>query len=295
MENKNKTIEILSDITVHMKYAKYKPELLRRESWLEIVERNMNMHIKTYPDLEEDIVNVYDHFVLTKKILPSMRSMQFGGKPVEISPNRVYNCAYMPIDSYFAFSEAMFLLLGGTGVGYSVQRHHVEQLPELKMPNANRQRRYLIADSIEGWADAVKILMECYMGIRTSTPIFDYSDIRPKGSILRTSGGKAPGPQPLRECLVKIEGILQKCGDNQLNAIMCHDIMCHVADAVLSGGIRRAAMISLFSADDMGMIGCKAGSWWENNPQRGRANNSAVLLRHRVTKEFFMELWERIL
>ena len=294
MENKNKTIEILSDITVHMKYAKYKPELLRRESWLEIVERNMNMHIKTYPDLEDDIRQVYEHFVLTKKILPSMRSMQFGGKPVEISPNRVYNCAYMPIDSYFAFSEAMFLLLGGTGVGYSVQRHHVELLPELKMPNANRQRRYLIADSIEGWADAVKILMECYMGIRTSTPIFDYSDIRPKGSILRTSGGKAPGPQPLRECLVKIEGILQKCGDNQLNAIMCHDIMCHVADAVLSGGIRRAAMISLFSADDMGMIGCKAGSWWENNPQRGRANNSAVLLRHRVTKEFFMELWERI-
>jgi len=294
MENKNKTIEILSDITVHMKYAKYKPELLRRESWLEIVERNMNMHIKTYPDLEDDIRQVYEHFVLTKKILPSMRSMQFGGKPVEISPNRVYNCAYMPIDSYFAFSEAMFLLLGGTGVGYSVQRHHVELLPELKMPNSNRQRRYLIADSIEGWADAVKILMECYMGIRTSTPIFDYSDIRPKGSILKTSGGKAPGPQPLRECLVKIEGILQKCGDNQLNAIMCHDIMCHVADAVLSGGIRRAAMISLFSADDMGMIGCKAGSWWENNPQRGRANNSAVLLRHRVTKEFFMELWERI-
>ncbi len=252
------------------------------------------MHIRTYPMLEDDIKSVYEHFVKTKKILPSMRSMQFGGKPVEISPNRVYNCAYMPIDSYFAFSEAMFLLLGGTGVGYSVQRHHVQELPELKMPNPNRQRRYLIADSIEGWADAVKILMECYMGIRTSTPIFDYSDIRPKGSLLKTSGGKAPGPQPLRECLVKVEGILQRCGENALNSIMCHDIMCHIADAVLSGGIRRAAMISLFSADDMGMIGAKAGNWWENNPQRGRANNSAVLLRHRVTKEFFMDLWNRI-
>ena len=286
--------KILSDITVHMKYAKYKPEISRRETWEEICERNMDMHIKTYPQLEADIRQVYKHFVLTKKVLPSMRSMQFGGKPIEISPNRVYNCAYMPIDSYFAFSEAMFLLLGGTGVGYSVQRHHVEELPSIKLPNNNRQRRYLIADSIEGWADAVKILMECYTGIRTSTPIFDYSDIRPKGSLLKTSGGKAPGSQPLRECLVKIEGILQRCGENQLTTIMCHDIMCHIADAVLSGGIRRAAMISLFSADDMAMIAAKSGKWWENNPQRGRANNSAVLLRHRVTKEFFMDLWERI-
>ena len=286
--------KILSDITVHMKYAKYNPELLRRETWEEICERNMNMHIKKYPMLEQDIRDVYAHFVLPKLVLPSMRSMQFAGKPIEISPNRVYNCAYMPIDSHLAFSEAMFLLLGGTGVGYSVQRHHVEQLPELQMPNPDRQRRYLIADSIEGWADAIKILLECYMGIRKSTPIFDYSDIREKGALLITSGGKAPGSQPLRECLVKIEGILQRCGNYQLNPIMCHDIMCHIADAVLSGGIRRAAMISLFSADDMGMIAAKSGKWWENNPQRGRANNSAVLLRHRITKDYFLDLWNRI-
>ena len=127
--------KILSDITVHMKYAKFNPELLRRETWEEICERNMNMHIKKYPMLEQDIRDVYAHFVLPKLVLPSMRSMQFAGKPIDISPNRVYNCAYMPIDSHLAFSEAMFLLLGGTGVGYSVQRHHVEQLPELIMPN----------------------------------------------------------------------------------------------------------------------------------------------------------------
>ena len=224
-----------------------------------------------------------------------MRSMQFGGKPIEISPNRIYNCAYMPLDSYLSFSEAMFLLLGGTGVGYSVQRHHIEQLPEIRHPKADRKRRHLIADSIEGWADAVKVLMESYIGIRTSTPAFDYSDIRPKGSILKTSGGKAPGPQPLRECLVKVEGILQNIQDGEkLSPLHSHDIMCHIADAVLSGGIRRAAMISLFSADDAEMIACKSGSWWENNPQRGRANNSAVILRHRVTKEFFMDLWKRI-
>ena len=287
--------QILSDITVHMKYAKYNPELLRRETWDEIVRRNMNMHIKTYPQLKKEIKDCYKHFVVTKKILPSMRSMQFGGKPVEVAPNRVYNCAYMPIDSYIAFSETMFLLLGGTGVGYSVQRHHIEEMQELQKPNPNRQRRYLIADSIEGWADAIKTLMECYLGIRTSTPVFDYSDIREKGALLITSGGKAPGPQPLRECLVKIEGILQNIPTGtKLSSIQAHDIMCHIADAVLSGGIRRAAMISLFSADDIEMISCKSGTWWENNPQRGRSNNSAVLLRHRVTKEFFMDLWDRI-
>ncbi len=287
--------KILSDITVHMKYAKYKPELERRETWEEICQRNMDMHIKTYPQLESDIKDVYKHFVLPKKVLPSMRSMQFGGKPVEISPNRVYNCAYMPIDSHIAFSEAMFLLLGGTGVGYSVQRHHVELMKEIQKPNLNRQRRYLVNDSIEGWADAVKILMECYTGIRTSSPIFDYSDIRPKGSLLKTSGGKAPGSQPLRKCLVLIENLLQNIPNGtKLSPIQAHDIMCHIADAVLSGGIRRAAMISLFSADDHEMIACKSGEWWNLNPQRGRANNSAVLLRHRVTKEFFMDLWNRI-
>jgi len=287
--------KILSDITVHMKYAKFKPELERRETWKEICQRNMDMHIKTYPQLEQDIRNVYKHFVVPKKVLPSMRSMQFGGKPIEISPNRVYNCAYMPIDSHIAFSEAMFLLLGGTGVGYSVQRHHVELMKEIQKPNLNRQRRYLVNDSIEGWADAVKILMECYTGVRTSSPIFDYSDIREKGALLVTSGGKAPGPQPLRKCLVLIENLLQNVPNgSKLSPIQAHDILCHIADAVLSGGIRRAAMISLFSADDHEMIACKSGNWWENNPQRGRANNSAVLLRHRVTKDFFMDLWNRI-
>ena len=291
----NTAIETLSDITVHMKYARYLPAKKRRETWNEIVERNRNMHIKKYPELTKEIGEIYEKFVKTKKVLPSMRSMQFGGKPIEISPNRVYNCAYMPIDSLLSFSEAMFLLLGGTGVGYSVQRHHIEQLPEIQQPNPERKRRYLISDSIEGWADSIRILLECYTGTRSSSPIFDYSDIRPKGTLLKTSGGKAPGFQPLRECLVKIEGILQnKTNGSKLESIEAHDIMCYLADAVLAGGIRRAAMISLFSADDSKMISCKSGNWWENNPQRGRANNSAVILRHRVTREFFMGLWERI-
>ena len=285
--------EILSDITVHMKYARFRPELQRRETWEELVTRNKEMHLKKYPHLEAEIEETYK-FVYDKKILPSMRSLQFGGKPIEISPNRIYNCAYLPIDDWRAFGEVMFLLLGGTGVGYSVQKHHVDDLPEIRKPDAKKNRRFLVGDSIEGWADAIKMLMKSYFHGGASIN-FDFSDIRQKGAMLVTSGGKAPGPQPLKECLVKIQGILDTKNDNErLSPIEVHDIVCHIADAVLAGGIRRAALISLFSADDNEMISCKSGPWWELNPQRGRANNSAVLLRNKVTQEFFMSLWEKI-
>ena len=277
-----------------MKYAKYVPELNRRETWEELVTRNKNMHMKKYPELKDEIENVYK-LVYNKKVLPSMRSMQFAGKPIEISPNRIYNCAYLPIDSIDSFSETMFLLLGGTGVGFSVQRHHVEKLPVIQKPYPKRKKRFLIGDSIEGWADAVKVLMKSYMNGGGSRIEFDYSDIRPKGAQLVTSGGKAPGPQPLKECLLKLKGILeQKESGERLSTLEAHDIVCHIADAVLAGGIRRAALISLFSADDDEMISCKAGPWWEMNPQRGRANNSACLMRHKITKDFFMDLWDRV-
>jgi len=277
-----------------MKYAKFIPELERRETWEELVTRNMNMHIKKYPQIAGEIVDVYQ-YVYDKKVLPSMRSMQFGGKPIEISPNRIYNCAYLPIDHLDAFSEAMFLLLGGTGVGYSVQKHHVEKLPEIRKPNPNRTRRFLVGDSIEGWADAIKVLMKSYFGEHLSTPEFDFSDVRPKGAQLVTSGGKAPGPQPLKDCLHKLKGMLDaKEEGEKMTPIEVHDMVCHIADAVLAGGIRRAALISLFSADDHEMIACKSGAWWETNPQRGRANNSAALVRHKITKEFFMDLWKRV-
>mgnify|MGYP003111976742 FL=1 len=285
--------KILSDITVHMKYARYLHEENRRENWQELVTRNMHMHIKKFPSLEREIREAYQ-FVFDKKILPSMRSMQFAGKPIEISPNRIFNCAYAPIDDLRVFGEIMFLLLGGTGVGYSVQEHHVEKLPSILKPNKKRARRFLIGDSIEGWSDAVTALIKSYFK-GTSKLRFDFSDIRAKGERLVTSGGKAPGPQPLKECLIKIEGILEsKENGDKLSTIEVHDIVCHVADAVLAGGIRRAALISLFSIDDEEMIAAKAGNWWEKNPQRGRANNSVVIMRHRIKKNQFMDLWERI-
>ena len=285
--------DILSEITVHMKYAKYLQEENRRETWKELVTRNKEMHIKKYPQLEEEIEKTYE-LVYDKKVLPSMRSLQFSGKPIEISPNRLYNCSFLPVDHIDAFSETMFLLLSGCGVGYSVQLHNIAKLPGVIKPHT--MRRFVVGDSIEGWSDAVKVLVKSYLGNKRSSQVnFDFSDIRPKGALLVTSGGKAPGPQPLKECLVKVKGILDSKADgDQLTSLEVHDIVCHIADAVLAGGIRRAALISLFSATDSEMISCKAGSWWESNPQRGRANNSAVLVRHKITQEFFMDLWKRI-
>jgi len=287
--------EILSDITVYMKYAKYIPEKNRRETWEELVTRNMNMHIENHPKLTDQIKSAYE-YVYAKKVLPSMRSLQFAGKPIKVSPNRLYNCSYLPVDDPEAFNEIMFLLLSGCGVGYSVQQHHIKKLPTIIKPFEKRVRRFVIGDSIEGWADAVKVLIKAYLGGKRASKVnFDYTCIRPKGARLVTSGGKAPGPQPLKECLIKIEGILDTKEDGStLTSLEVHDIVCHIADAVLAGGIRRAALISLFSAYDEEMISCKSGSWWETNPQRGRANNSAVLMRHKVKKDFFMDLWKRI-
>lgn len=292
-ESSEVATSILSDITVFMKYARYREDLGRRESWEEIVTRNKEMHQERYPELKLEIERAYQ-FVYDKKVLPSMRSLQFGGKPIEISPNRIYNCAFLPVDDWRAFAETLFLLLGGTGVGYSVQKHHVEKLPPIHKPRQDKRKRFLINDSIEGWADAVKYLMKSYFFSGPELK-FDFSDIRPKGSKLVTSGGKAPGPEPLKICIRQIKSILNEKQDgDQLTSIEVHDIVCHLADAVLAGGIRRAALISLFSADDEEMISCKYGNWWETNPQRGRANNSAVLLRHQVKKDFFMSLWKKI-
>ena len=292
--------EIFSEVIRYGKYARYDAVAKRRETWEEICYRNLKMHVDKLKEMKldnliEELYKCYEEFVIPKKILPSMRSMQFAGKSIDLSPNRMYNCAYMPIDSIYAFNEAMFLLLGGTGVGYSVQGHHIRQLPHIVKPNPNRTYRYLIGDSIEGWAEAVRILFESYTGKRKTTPKFDYSDIRPKGSLLKTSGGKAPGPTPLRNCLTIIEGMMFDMDDyHSITPIEAHDMMCHIADAVLAGGIRRAAMISLFSADDDEMVTCKSGHFWEKNPQRARANNSVVLLRHRIKKDFFNNLWKRV-
>lgn len=284
-------LETLSEITVFSKYAKYLPDKQRRETWDEIIDRYEQMLAKKYPFLEAEIKE-NTKYIREKKILPSMRALQFAGVAMEVNNARGYNCAYLPIDSVYSFSETMFLLLGGSGVGYSVQKHHIEQLPEIKLPG--RKRHYLIEDSIMGWADSVKVLMKAYLEGKFM-PDFDFRAIRQKGARLVTAGGKAPGPEPLKICLIHIQSILdrKKIGE-QLTPLECHDILCHIANSVLAGGIRRSAMISLFSHDDEEMITCKYGDWWELNEQRGRANNSVVLKRGEVKEAEFNGLWQRI-
>ena len=283
--------QILSEVTVYMKYARYLPDKQRRETWEELITRNRDMHIDNFPDLKSNIEKAYE-LVYDKKVLPSMRSLQFAGAAIKQTPSRIYNCAYLPIDDYRAFSEVMFLLLGGTGVGYSVQKHHVEKLPSITKPT--KKRRYLVGDSIEGWADCIKMLMKSYF-LGKPEPEFDFTGIRPKGALLVTSGGKAPGPQPLKDCVHNIKSIVdRKNHGDQLSTLEVHDIVCWIADAVLSGGIRRSATISLFSIDDQKMLQCKFGDWWETEPQRSRANNSEVVVRHRVKKKDFFNICEKV-
>jgi len=285
------TQEILSEITTYMKYAKFIPAKNRRETWQELVTRNKEMHQAKFPKLKDEIEEAYK-LVYDKKVLPSMRSLQFAGKPIELNNARIFNCSFLPIDDWRSFSEIMFLLLSGCGVGYSVQTHHVDKLPEITVPT--KHKRYLIGDSIEGWADAVRMLCKAYF-TGAPLPLFDYRDIRPKGAQLITVGGKAPGPEPLKECLFNLQKVFdRKQNGEKLTSVEAHDMACHIADAVLSGGIRRAALIALFDLDDENMLTCKFGSWWEENPQRGRANNSAVVMRHAITEDEFFKLWKKI-
>ncbi len=220
--------KILSDITVFSKYARFNHELNRRETWEEIVHRNKSMHIDKYPNLKDKIEEVYERSVYPKRVLPSMRSLQFAGKAIERNPSRIYNCAYLPIEDVRAFSEIMFLLLGGTGVGYSVQYRHIDKLPVVVGPSKN-SRRFVIDDSIEGWADSIRVLAEAYFYGKRK-PEFDFDSIRPKGTELVISGGKAPGPEPLKGCLGRIESVLISAVGRKLKPVEAHDIACFEAD-----------------------------------------------------------------
>lgn len=284
------SVKALSSVTVFNKYSKFLKEENRRETWEEIIARNMVMHVNRFPNLADHIFNAYS-FVMDKKVLPSMRSLQFGGDPISLSHNRMFNCAYLPINDRRAFHEVMFLLLGGTGVGYSVQRHHVDSLPVVQRPNGSA--RFVVQDSIIGWSDSVKALFKAYME-GSYRPEFDFRDVRKKGTPLKTSGGKAPGPEPLKLALEQCEKILMGNVGRKLTPLQVHDCVCYIADAVLSGGIRRAAMISLFDKDDKEMLGCKDGEWWVNHAVRARANNSAVMIRDQVNEAEFQALWSTI-
>lgn len=252
----NANTELMSNVVHYLKYAKYVEETKGRESWIENVNRTKEMHQRKYPQLAEEINSVFNQFVMHKQVLASMRSMQFSGLPIELNESRGYNCSFLHMDSWKSFREVMFLLIGGVGVGYSVQYRHVSKLPSIRKPVGSK--KYLIADDMIGWANAIEVLTKAYFD-GGMLPRFDFRQIRKKGAPLKTSGGKAPGPEPLKRCLDKIQALLDSKDNGQkLTPIEVHDINCFIADAVLSGGIREAAMIALFSIEDHEMARCKS-------------------------------------
>lgn len=294
----------LSKYVFTSKYARYLRDKKRRETWHEAVTRVKEMHLGKFPELKEEIEWAFD-FVYKKKVSPSQRTLQFGGKPILDNHIRGYNCCATYVDRPRVFQEIMMVLLAGCGAGFSVQKQHIEKLPNI-FYGPKPEKTFVIPDSIEGWADAIGVLVSSYFEPSEdspfpefigTTPIFDYSQIRPKGSLLSSSSGKAPGPDPLRISIERIRNLLDdivSSGIKKLRPIHAHDIICHLADAVLSGGVRRSSCISLFSPDDEEMIKCKTGDWFYTNPQRARANNSVVINRKKVSREKLKSLVENI-
>lgn len=289
-----KSSAILSSIIHYMKYARYMSEYKRRETFQETITRNKEMHQDKFPFLADKIEDIYNSFVSSKVILPAMRSLQFAGKAIEKNNARMFNCSFSPINHYKCFSEAMFLLLSGVGYGYSVLFKEVNKLPKIQTPKETKN--FIVDDSIEGWADSINILIKSFFGMEP-LPIFDFSNIRKRGMLLVTSGGKAPGYEPLKNCLEKIkaelENLLSK-NINKLSPINVHSILCHIADAVLSGGIRRASMICLFDINDIEMRKAKSNEWWNLNPHFARANNSALVKYDDITYEQFLDFWKDV-
>jgi ribonucleoside-diphosphate reductase alpha chain len=301
-------LQELQNYTFVSKYARWIPEKNRRETWKEAVERVKNMMHTMYADknISEEINWAYD-MMHKKKVLGSQRGLQFGGDPILKRNAKIYNCTSSYCDRLRFFQECFWLLLCGSGTGFSVQKHHVAKLPNLehKINKDAMSVVYRIEDSIEGWADALGVLLSSYFSkpveeferYRNCHILFDYSNIRPQGSDLSSGVGKAPGFEPLAKGLEKIRALLDHCissGQKKLRPIDAYDIVMHSSDAVLSGGVRRSASLALFSADDEEMSKAKTGNWYIENPQRARSNNSALLLKNETTFEEFSNLMESV-
>lgn len=302
------SLKSLIDYTFVSKYARWSPDKKRRETWNEAVDRVKQMMLEHYSDNPEVIPEIewaYEQ-MRKKRVLGSQRALQFGGAPIFKHNARMYNCIVSYCDRVRFFQECMYLLLCGCGAGFSVQKHHIGKLPDL-LPKKDGTKKFVIQDSIEGWSDAVGALVSSYFDQNSDQQLFaeyngknvtfDYSLIREAGAPLMSSGGKAPGHKPLENALNNIKKILDnaiKSGQKRIEPIQAYDIVMHTADAVISGGVRRSATICVFSPDDTAMATAKTGNWFIENPQRGRSNNSAMLLRDETSREQFAELMKSV-
>jgi ribonucleoside-diphosphate reductase alpha chain len=306
--NKNTKINILDEMasfTFTTKYAKYDEKKQRRETWNETVSRVEKMHLKKFNFLNEkdkaDIVKAFD-FVREKRVTPSMRSMQFGGKAIEAHHCRIYNCGVRHIDSIRSFAESFYALLCGTGVGFGITNYFLNRLPNLvdTTDKTGTVITYVVQDSIEGWSDSIEALLNCYLKNTAYSGrkiVFDYSKIRAKGAKLKTGGGKAPGYRGLKNCHKKVKDLLDTIIEDKrqsrLKTINAYDILMHCADAVLSGGVRRSACSVIFEATDEDMMNSKTGDWFSKNPQRARSNNSAIIIKGKTSLKEFLNLIEK--
>jgi ribonucleoside-diphosphate reductase alpha chain len=301
-------LQELQNYTFVSKYARWIENKQRRETWKEAVERVKGMMLVKYADfnIKDNIEWAYD-LMYKKKVLGSQRALQFGGDPILKRHAKIYNCTSSYCDRLRFFQECFWLLLCGSGTGFSVQKHHVAKLPKLQHDvKKGSGVKHVIEDSIEGWADALGILLSSYFDrpsddafarFTNQHVVFDYSEIREKGAPLSSGVGKAPGYEPLASGLEKIRTLLDRCvvnGQEKLRPIDAYDIVMHSSDAVLSGGVRRSASLALFSPDDEEMAKAKTGNWFVDNPQRARSNNSALLLKNETTYEQFAALMESV-
>lgn len=300
--------QLMADAKFYEAYSRYDDNLNRYETWAESVARVMNMHRKyiltrgiqsaELDSLLDEVQKAY----ASKKILGAQRALQFGGDQLLKHQARMYNCSASYCDRDDFFGEAFYLMLCGCGVGFSVQRHHVAKLSKIQKRNGEAVE-FVIPDTIEGWAQAVDVLMSSFFVSGGKHPeysgkkvYFNLEQIRPKGSYI-SGGFKAPGPEGLRLALDKIETTIKKAlaeGRNYLKPIEAYDIVMYIADAVISGGVRRSATICLFSKDDQEMLDAKTGDWFITNPQRGRSNNSAVLIRSETTFEELQHIMKSV-
>ena len=299
------SLQALSDYTFVSRYARFNTEKNRRETWSEAVERVKNMHLIKYPMVRDEIEWAFSH-VHNKVALGSQRALQFGGEPILKKNARIYNCISSYIDRPRVFQETFWLLLCGCGTGFSVQTHHVNKLPEFhsglnSTNDFDKTVIYQVDDSIEGWADALGVMIASYLPHDEYEPFygkrinFDFSKIRPKGSMLSYGVGRAPGPDGLASSLVKIQNLLDSClesGRRRLRSIDAYDIIMHSSDAVLSGGVRRSATLCIFSPEDTDMLNAKIGDWYYTNPQRARSNNSALLIKNSTSRDTYHRLFE---
>lgn len=295
-------LQMMADSKFYMGYSRWDTALGRYENWDESVARVMNMHRQKYADMMTpqlaEMIDFAEAAYRDKVVLGSQRALQFGGEQIFAHHARLYNCSFSYLDRAEFFQQCMYLLLAGCGVGFSVQHHHIAKLAPVAAPNKYTAKVFVVPDSIEGWADAFGVLISSYLTDGGTFPefqgqsvYFDVSQIRPKGAHI-SGGFKAPGPDGLvrslekcRELLNRVTGDLAPGENTKLRSIDAYDFVMHMADAVLSGGIRRAATICLFSKDDQDMLNAKTGNWRAINPQRGRSNNSALIVRDELTRE----------